>query len=106
MSEHNTEEMLKHIKVYILVFLALAVLTVATVWAAYIHVSPVMHITIALAIASVKGGLVMAYFMHLINERKLIHFILIITAVFFIVLLLITSLTDATMGPLVPDMTV
>ena len=101
MSTHHPEEMLKHIKIYIVVFFALAVLTGVTVWASYIHVSPVLHITIAMLIASVKGGLVVAYFMHLITEKKLIYSVLIVTAFLFLVLLLITFFTDDTVGPTV-----
>ena len=103
MSTHNTEDMLKHIKIYILVFFALAVLTVVTVWASYIHVAEWLHVTIAMAIASVKGGLVVAYFMHLISEKKLIYAILILTAFFFIFMLIVTLMADTTIAPLVPD---
>jgi len=103
MSTHNTEDMLKHIKIYIVIFFALAVLTVVTVWASYIHVSEWLHVTIAMSIASVKGGLVVAYFMHLISEKKLIYAVLILTAFFFIFMLIVTMTASETMGPLVPD---
>lgn len=97
MDQHHPEEMSKHIKIYIMVFLALAVLTLATVWASYLHVSKPMHIGIALFIAAVKGGLVAAFFMHLISERKSIHGFLIFTVLFFLVLLLLTLFTDVSM---------
>lgn len=97
MSPEHMEEMLKHIKIYILVFVALAVLTLVTVWASYLHVSKPMHIGIALFIATLKGGLVAAFFMHLVSERKSIHGFLILTMVFFFVLLLLTLFTDASM---------
>lgn len=100
---HNTEEMLKHIKIYIFVFVALAVLTVLTVWASYIHVSPALHVTIAMAIATVKGGLVVAYFMHMVSEKKLIYSVCLLTVFFFIFMLLVTYFADTTMAPLVPD---
>lgn len=101
---HNTEEMLKHIKIYIFVFVALAVLTVLTVWASYIHVSPALHVTIAMAIATVKGGLVVAYFMHMVSEKKLIYSVCLLTAFFFIFMLLVTYFADTTMAPLAPDL--
>jgi caa(3)-type oxidase subunit IV len=47
-------------------------------------------ITIALLIASVKGGLVASYFMHLISERKMIYTIMGFTAFFFIGLMFLT----------------
>lgn len=100
---HSTEEMLEHIKVYVFVFLALAVLTVITVWASYMHVSPALHVTIAMAIASVKGGLVVAYFMHMITEKKLIYSVCLLTAFFFIFMLLVTFFSEHTIAPRVPD---
>jgi len=103
MSEHNTEDMLKHIKIYLFVFFALAILTVITVWAAYIHIAEPYHILVALSIATVKGGLVVAYFMHLISEKKLIYSVCSLTAFFFLIILFITLFTDTTMGPQVPD---
>jgi cytochrome c oxidase subunit 4 len=66
-----------------MVFAALAVLTVVTVAVAYLHLSFVPALIIALFIASVKGGLVAAYFMHLVSEKKVILWILIVTVVFF-----------------------
>ena len=44
-------------------------------------------------IASVKGSLVAGYFMHLISERALITWILMLTAGFFFVLMLIPMLS-------------
>ncbi len=102
MTTHNTEEMLKHIRIYILVFVALAVLTGVTVWASYLKVSEVNHIVIAMFIAVIKGGLVVAYFMHLISEKKLIYSILGLTVVFFFALLLITLISSNTVGPIAP----
>lgn len=99
---HDPEEMLKHIRVYVVVFLALAILTCLTVWASYIHVATWLHITIAMTIATVKAGMVMAFFMHLITEKKLIAGVLGLTGVFFIVLLMLTLFTTDTMGPSSP----
>ncbi len=102
MDEHKMEETLEHIKIYIIVFAALAVLTVVTVWASYLKVSPGMHVVVAMAIASVKGGLVLAYFMHLITEKKAIRGLLILTAFFFMALMLLTFFSNKTLGPLAP----
>ena len=99
MAGHSVEEMKKHVRVYIAVSVALAALTVLTVWASYLKVSPVMHIVIALAIASVKGGLVMAYFMHLISEKKLIRSVLVLTAFLFLFMIVFTYLGERTRSP-------
>ncbi|HKY62010.1 MAG TPA: cytochrome C oxidase subunit IV family protein [bacterium] len=97
MDHAHTEEMLKHIKIYIFVFLALAVLTLVTVWASHLQVSGTMHIIIAMAIATLKAGLVAAFFMHLISENKVLYSILAFTVVFFLVLIFITFFTDINM---------
>ena len=44
-------------------------------------------ITIALLIASVKGGLVASYFMHLVSEKKVIYATLLLTVIFFAALM-------------------
>lgn len=97
MDHAHAEEMLKHIKIYIGVFLALAVLTLVTVWASHLQVSPTMHIVIAMAIALLKAGLVAAFFMHLISEGKALYGILIFTVLFFLVLIFITYFTNLNM---------
>lgn len=102
MTTEHTEDMLKHIRIYIVIFFALAFLTAVTVWASYLHVAEWLHLTIALSIASIKGGLVVAYFMHLISEKKLIYSILTLTAFFFIFMLIVTFMADTTISPLVP----
>ena len=99
---HNIEEMEKHIRIYLLVFLALAVLTAVTVWASYLHVAPAWHLTIALTIATVKGTLVAAFFMHLINEKKLITWLFLTTMILFVFLLVMVYFADVTRGPRLP----
>ncbi len=98
MDQAHTEDMLKHVKIYIFVFVALAVLTLVTVWASQLHVSPTLHIIIALSIATLKGALVALFFMHLINEKRLIYGVLVFTVVFFLVLLILTLVTETTMS--------
>ena len=87
---------MSHSRVYMLVFAALAVLTVVTVAVFYLHLGPVAAIALALVIASIKGSLVACYFMHLISEKKLIYLVLGFTAVFFLVLLIVPVLTSMT----------
>ena len=82
MSEHSMEDIKSHVKVYILVFAALAVLTIVTVAASYLNLSTGEAIFLALSIASIKGSLVASYFMHLITEKALITWILILTLAF------------------------
>ena len=65
MSSAKSHDVKKEVRGYIGVFVALAALTAVTVAAAYLDVSTTMHIVMAMFIATVKGGLVCAYFMHL-----------------------------------------
>tara|TARA_B100001105_G_scaffold211505_1_gene176213 strand:- start:234 stop:584 length:351 start_codon:yes stop_codon:yes gene_type:complete len=92
MSEHSMDDIKSHVKVYILVFAALAVLTIVTVAASYLNLSTGEAIFLALSIASIKGSLVVSYFMHLISEKALITWILIITLVCFFILMFIPTI--------------
>ncbi|MEX0600061.1 MAG: cytochrome C oxidase subunit IV family protein, partial [Rhodothermales bacterium] len=70
---HNIEEVKKHVRVYISVFAALAILTVVTVGVGYLHLPILPALIAALVIASIKAGLVAAYFMHLVSEERVIR---------------------------------
>ena len=87
MAGHTVEEIKKETRVYVLVFVALAALTMITVAVSYLHLSAGAAIAVALLIAAVKGSLVAAFFMHLISERKLILSVLILTLIFFLALI-------------------
>lgn len=95
MSHHemSVEEVQKHVKVYVMVFAGLLVLTGVTVGVFYLHLSVAAAVGVALLVATVKGSLVACYFMHLISERGLIYWILGLCALFFIVLLLLPVIT-------------
>ena len=85
---HTPEEIRKEMRVYITVFVCLGILTAATVGACYgLKLPPHMAILVALIIASLKAGLVAAFFMHLLSERKVIYAVLALTMTFFGVLL-------------------
>ena len=83
----------EHIKVYLTVFGALAVLTILTVSASYLEVSNTEAIFLALTIATIKASLVAGYFMHLITEKQTIVWILILTFFFFLVLMFFPLIT-------------
>ena len=57
----------------------------------YVHMPTTLGILVALAVASVKAGLVAGYFMHLISEKQIIYWLLILTAVLFVFLMLING---------------
>lgn len=73
------------LKVYFSVISLLLVLTVVTVAVAQVHFGA-WNTVIAMAIASVKAGFVLAYFMHLKYDNKL-YLVCFGTGVFFLVVL-------------------
>lgn len=78
------EDIQKHVKTYYIVFGALAVLTVVTVGVAYLDLTIWPALILALFIALIKGSLVACYFMHLISEKKVILWMLVVTVVFLL----------------------
>jgi len=90
----NIEDVKKHVRVYITVFVALACLTVITVGISYLHLPTHWAILFAMVVATVKGTLVAAYFMHLISEKKIIYWVLTLCFVFFVTLMLLPTFTS------------
>lgn len=94
MSEHAAhEDVSKQMGKYYAVFVALLCLTAVTVGVSYLKLARPYAIAVALVIASVKAGLVAAVFMHLISEKKVIFAVLLLTALFFVILLALPNLT-------------
>lgn len=84
----SPENIKKEIRVYLAVLASLMVLTGVTVWLCYGFQMPVHYaIIVAMIVASLKGFLVAAFFMHLLSERKVIYAVLGLTVFFFAVLL-------------------
>ena len=90
MSGHDSHaDIDRQVRTYIFVFVALLALTMVTVTVSRFHLPVREAVAVALLVASIKGGLVASYFMHLISERKLIYLVLIYTVVFFLAVLLL-----------------
>src|ERR687897_3908625 len=85
----------RHVRVYIIVFVALMALTLVTVAISYLELPPAAAITVALFVATVKGSLVACYFMHLISEKRLIYAVLVITVIKFVALLALPAFTHS-----------
>ena len=94
-SDHasEAEAIQKAIPKYLMVGAALLVFTGITVAANAVHLAVPAAITLALIIASCKGTMVAAIFMHLNHERKWIYGSLLLTVVLFIPLMLLPILT-------------
>ena len=65
MSASDAESIRKQTRTYIGVFVTLMVMTILTVAVSYFHMPVGLAILVALVIASFKGSLVAAFFMHL-----------------------------------------
>jgi cytochrome c oxidase subunit 4 len=90
MGNHDSHADLdRQVKIYILVFVTLLVLTMVTVAVSRLHLPVAAAVSVALTVATIKGGLVASYFMHLISERKLIYWVLGFTVAFFLAVLLL-----------------
>ena len=93
MTSDHAVDIDRHVRVYIIVFVALMALTIVTVAVSRFHLPMPVAVTVALLVAIVKGSLVACYFMHLISEKKVIYAVLILTAVFFAALLALPIFT-------------
>lgn len=93
----SPEEIQKHVKAYTFVGAVLLLCTVITVAVTYVDFgSHFLNVSIGLAIATFKAGLVAYIFMHLNHEKPMIYRILVFT--FFFVagmfLLFMLALSD------------
>ena len=93
MSAESAEEIQKHKKLYLGVFYALMVLTVVTWAASFLPVGMAAAVMIAMAIAIVKSSLVIGFFMHMIGEKKVIVWAMLLCLTFFAVLMVVPVLT-------------
>src|SRR3974390_2358621 len=86
-------EVQKSVRSYMMVFGALLVFTLITVGANQLHFGVPIAITVALIIATIKGSMVATVFMHLSHEKQAIYGALLLTLVFFLVLMFVPILT-------------
>lgn len=79
----SPEEIKKHLKLYTFIGVLLLVFTVITVAVSYVDLgSTWLNVTVGLAIATFKAGLVALIFMHLNDEKAMIYRILVFTFFF------------------------
>lgn len=71
----------------------LMILTVLTVAVTQVDLGATGNLVVAMVIATIKATLVVAFFMHLVWDKKL-HLILFLISVLFLILFLALSLTD------------
>lgn len=99
--QSDSAEIRKSVRSYVKVFAMLMLFTIITVAASRFHLAVPAAITVALIIAALKGSMVAAVFMHLSHEKRWVYGVLMLTAAFFFVLLLLplfTSLDSLAIG--------
>jgi len=89
----DPEAIKKSVRGYLIVGVALLVCTGITVAANRFHFVVPVAIAIALIIAATKGSMVAAVFMHLSHEKQWIYGALLLTVIFFVVLMFVPLLT-------------
>jgi len=90
MSEHIISS-----KTYIAIWAALLILTVVTAWVATVDLGP-FNTVVALCIATLKATLVALIFMHVKYTSEKLTRVVLISALFWLLILLMLSLTDYT----------
>jgi cytochrome c oxidase subunit 4 len=91
MSEHTEHS--SSLTTYILIWAALIVGTVLTVFAAHINLGP-FNAAVALIIATTKALLVALFFMHIRGAHERLLKLVVISTVFFLFILLALSMAD------------
>ena len=91
----HADHIRKSIRTYMMIGAALFVFTGITVAVNQVHLAVPAAITVALIIAMTKGSMVASVFMHLNHEKKWIYGALLLTIVFFVVLLFLPLATTS-----------
>src|SRR5437764_3862022 len=89
----DAAEVQKSVRKYFTIGGLLLVFTVITVSASYLSFGVAGAIAVALIIASIKGSMVASVFMHLSHEKRWIYGALMLTVLFFIVLMSVPMFT-------------
>ncbi len=88
----HEDEHITPVRVYLIVFLTLLVLTVITVVVSYVHLGG-WNAIVAVGIASIKALLVAFFFMHLLYDNK-IHLLVFTIGLVFVTLFIALTLFD------------
>jgi cytochrome c oxidase subunit 4 len=89
----DPEAIRKTLRTYWMIGAALFVFTVITVAVNQVHLAVPFAITVALIIATMKGSMVAAVFMHLSHEKKWIYGALVLTVIGFVILMTVPFFT-------------
>jgi len=89
MSEHSSSSLTSYVGIWALLIVG----TILTVVAAHIDMGP-FNAAVALTIASVKALLVALFFMHIKGAHERLLKLVVISTVFFLIILLALSMAD------------
>ena len=89
MAELSTPDIKQEVKKHLVIYGFLLFLTAINFIVSKLSLLGEYTVVIVLTVALAQGVLIVCYFMHLISEKKLIHFVLILTVIFFLGLLLL-----------------
>ncbi len=89
----DPEAIRKSVRMYFMIGAALFLGTVITVIVNQVHLAIPLAVTVALIIATTKGSMVAAVFMHLSAEKKWIYGALVLTVIGFIILMTVPMFT-------------
>lgn len=96
MSEHIVSKHIVPIRLYVVIFCILMVLTALTVFAAYYdlaHIWGPLNALVALSIAVLKATLVVLYFMHVRYSSRLTQ-VIVVAGIFWFVIMVAFMMTD------------
>jgi cytochrome c oxidase subunit 4 len=80
----------------VVVLLSLLALTGLTVGVSFLHLPAAWHLGLGLAIASLKAGLVLLFFMHVIESAPATRAVIVVAFFWLVGILLALTLTDYT----------
>lgn len=92
-TQHNSWEHISPLKLSVGIWLALLTCTGLTVGAAFVELGP-FNTVLALGIATFKAILVMLFFMHVKYTHEKLTPLVIVSAIFFLFILLALSMAD------------
>lgn len=95
MHSDHADDVRKGVRKYWIIGAALYAFTIITVAVNQVHLAVPLAVTVALIIAVAKGSMVASVFMHLSREKQWIYGSLVLTVVFFFVLLWLPILTTS-----------
>jgi len=92
---HQVAHQVGSTRLFVTVWVWLAAITGLEVYLGYIHLRPVLMLTLLVVLSVVKAVLIVAYFMHLKYEKLSLTLVLIPSTLFCIMMIVIFFMPDA-----------